>query len=101
MRSHLKEDLILARQIILRSLARYPVSVYLYGSTATGQRGRASDIDVAVWSPQPLPPDTLATIRQEIEESNIPYTVEVVNLQGADETFRERVLREGILWSAP
>ena len=101
MRSHLTKDLELTRRIVLRGLARYPVSVYLYGSTAKGRRGRTSDIDIAIWSPQPLPVGTLAAIRQEVEESNIPYPVEIVGLQDADETFRERVLQEGILWSEP
>ena len=101
LRSDFTKDLAQARQIILRGLAPYRAEVYLYGSVAQGRGRRTSDIDIAVWSEEPLPQGTLAAIRQEIEESNIPYPVELVNLQGADETFRERVVQEGILWSVP
>ena len=97
----LTEDLVQARHIVLRGLAPHRAKVYLYGSVAKGKERRTSDIDIAVWSEEPLPQGTLAAIRQEVEESNIPYHVELVNLQGVDETFRERVVREGILWSAP
>ena len=98
---NLTEDLAYARQIILRGLTNYRAEVYLYGSAARGQGRRTSDIDVAVWPLEPLPRGTLAAIRQEVEESNIPYPVELVNLQDADEVFRKRVLQEGVLWNAP
>ena len=97
----LAEDLAQARQIVLRGLAHHRAKVYLYGSTAKGRRGRISDIDIAVWPLEPLPSGTLAAIRQALEESNIPYPVEIVNLQDANEIFQARVLQEGVLWNAP
>ena len=95
------DDLVQARRIVLRALAQHRAKVYLYGSVAKGSAGRTSDIDIAVLPEEPLPQGTLATMRQEIEESNIPYPIELVDLRKVDEIFRERVVREGILWSAP
>lgn len=46
-----------------------------------------------------LPPGLLAEIREAFEESHIPFEVDVVDLTEADTLFRERVLKEGILWS--
>ncbi len=48
----------------------------------------------------PLPAGALAEIREELEESGIPYQVDVVDLSQADAHLRERVLREGVLWTA-
>ena len=88
------------KEIVLRTLARYPTTVYLFGSYARGDAHQLSDIDVAVDSPEPLPPGVLPRLREALEESTIPRVVEVVDLRDADPTFRERVRREGVIWSA-
>ncbi len=41
----------------------------------------------------------LAHVRDEFEESHIPYRIEVVDLSKADLYFRERVFKEGIRWN--
>lgn len=87
------------RRIVLDGLRNHQVRVYLFGSRARGQSGRSSDIDVAVLSAEPLPPGVLSTIRENLEESNVPYTVDLVDLTRADPAFRDRVIREGTLWS--
>ena len=75
-------------------------SGYLFGSWATGRRHSASDIDVAIEATEPLAPGLLAGLREALEESTIPYRVDVVDLADADPTFRERVRREGVVWTA-
>ncbi|MGH8009329.1 MAG: type VII toxin-antitoxin system MntA family adenylyltransferase antitoxin [Candidatus Binatia bacterium] len=73
--------------------------VYLFGSWARGEATPCSDIDLAVESRTTLPPGLLARLRERLEESHIPYRVDVVDLQKADAAFRQRVLAEGIVWS--
>lgn len=89
-----------AREIVREVLGGYDADVYLFGSWATGTQRRTSDIDIAVEPRRPLPPETLSILRERFEESAIPYFVEVVDLSETDETFRARVHREGIRWSA-
>jgi predicted nucleotidyltransferase len=74
--------------------------VYLFGSTARGDPGRASDIDVAILPLEPISPGLLASLREHLDESSVLYTVDVVNLADADPAFKARVEREGILWSS-
>jgi len=74
--------------------------VYLFGSAATGALRASSDIDVAIEAPEPLPAALLSRLREALEESTIPYEVDVVDLGTVDPEFRQRVKREGILWSA-
>lgn len=93
------DDLYQVRQIVLKKLRNYPVKVFLFGSRAKGTERRTSDIDVAILPRSPLPAGVLSEIRQILEESNVLYTVELVDLSEADPVFRERVLREGIPWT--
>lgn len=97
---HPEKDLALARKIVLRGLRKYPARVFLFGSRATGRAVRASDIDIAVLPENPLPEGILAELREQLEESSIIYTVDLVNLETAEEGLRERVLKEGIEWRA-
>lgn len=95
----LQEDLAEVRRIITQKLKGYRVRLYLFGSRAQGKACETSDIDVAILSLEPLPPGLIAEIREALEESHIPFEVDVVDLTEADAHFRERVLKEGILWN--
>jgi predicted nucleotidyltransferase len=86
------------RTIVLEALAGWDTGVYLFGSSATGATRRGSDIDVAVEPRRPLPSRVLADLRETLEESTIPYEVDVVDLSEASPQFRQRVKREGIVW---
>jgi hypothetical protein len=48
---------------------------------------------------EPLPPGLLSAIREELEESNVPFRVDLVDLSDAGSTFREQVEKEGQLWT--
>ena len=88
------------RRLVLEGLRGHSARVYyLYGSQARGQSTRASDIDVAVLPLSELPIGLLATIRENLEESTVPYRVDLVDLTKTDPSFRTRVEQEGTLWS--
>ncbi|GAB4580910.1 MAG: nucleotidyltransferase domain-containing protein [Anaerolineales bacterium] len=91
-------DLELARRIVLDRLVNFAAKVYLFGSQARGQAGRISDIDIAVLPLEPIPGWIFSEIREALEESNILYPVELVDLSETDERFRKRVFEEGIVW---
>ena len=55
---------------------------------------------MAVLPLEPLPPGTLSQIREALEESGVPFTVDLVDLGQTDDSFRAVVLREGTLWNA-
>jgi len=97
-KKHPKKDLELARQIVINGLAEHPAKVFLFGSRATGRAARTSDIDIAILPEAPLPDGVLTDIREQLEESSIIYTVDLVDLSSAEKTLRERVLKEGIEW---
>jgi predicted nucleotidyltransferase len=86
------------RRLVLEALAGCDARVYLFGSSATGAVRHASDIDVAVEPRGPLPAAALARLREALEESTVPYEVDVVDLGQASEAFRTRVRRGGVVW---
>lgn len=95
-----EQDLKKIRQILMVNLKEYPVRIFLFGSHATGRAAIVSDIDVAVLPEKKLPAGLLSKIREEIENSNVPYPVDLVGLSQTDKAFRQRVLKEGVEWTA-
>lgn len=82
--------------IVQEGLKGKHVSVYLFGSRAEGRQHRASDYDLAVDAPED---EDLALhrIRDALEESTIPYTVDVVDLRLADVALKNHIKEKGIL----
>ncbi|MDM7918456.1 MAG: hypothetical protein QUS12_04740 [Methanosarcina sp.] len=37
-------------------------------------------------------------LKEQIEDLNIPYIVDVVDLSRVSEVFRDKALREGVVW---
>ena len=87
------------KAMVLGHLRGRDATGYLFGSRASATARRASDIDVAVEAPEPLPPGVLGTLRERLEESTISYRADIVDLGEVSPEFRARVRREGIRWS--
>ena len=91
-------DLSETRRIVLELLTPYAVSVYLFGSRANGTMTRNSDIDVAVLAQEALPAGLLSKIREKLEDSQILYNVDLVDLSEVTQEFKDKVIREGLIW---
>jgi len=87
------------REVVLKQLKGHRFQLYLFGSQAIKQAGRASDIDVGILPIVPLPRGLLSEIREELEESNIPYPVDLVDLSRTTPEFLQRIRQEGLIWN--
>ena len=87
------------RYILLKRLQRYEVKIYLFGSMASGEVWRSSDIDVAILPNGDLPEGVLSGIREDLENSRVPYRVELIDLSKSSRNFVAHVQRRGILWN--
>lgn len=87
--TELRREDILARlkTHILQKLADTSAGAYLYGSWAKNKEKRSSDIDIAIWYEEDILPGLFAELRLALEESEIPYRVEVVDLTKTDAEF--------------
>jgi predicted nucleotidyltransferase len=88
------------RSILMNRLAEYKTEIFLFGSVARGDFRRTSDIDIAVLPQKELPPGLLSELREELDESLIPYRVELIDLSKAPLRFSRRVRKTGIPWNA-
>lgn len=70
----------------------------LFGSRARGDERRVSDIDLALIAPQPIALADLALLREALDESHIPFRVDVVDYASAPTKLRVAIDREGIPW---
>ena len=84
--------------MVLSALGTHDASVWLFGSCARGEPRQHSDIDIAILARDDLPPAFFAELQDEIEESTIPYDVDLVDLRHADPALVEEVRREGVKW---
>jgi predicted nucleotidyltransferase len=72
--------------------------VYLFGSRARGTHQPGADIDLALDMGKPIDFNIIASLLGEIEESNVPLMVDLVDLYTASDAFKKEVNREGIEW---
>jgi uncharacterized protein len=86
------------RRMVLAALGAHAAAVWLFGSCARGDPRQHSDIDVAILPRDELPRHFFAVLRADIEESKIPYDVDLVDLRQAGAALVDAVRREGILW---
>lgn len=83
---------------VFETLKEENVTVILFGSRASGDFIRVSDIDVGVLPGKNFDRKKLVFLKERIEDLNIPYTVDIVDLSRVSEVFKEKALREGIVW---
>lgn len=83
--------------ILAESLSKEDVNVYLFGSWARGVEKQSSDIDISVEPNRPLSPASWIDAQDRLEESTIPYHIDLVNLNDASKPLIQNVKREGIL----
>ena len=95
-REHLLAEV---RRLIQDGLHGRDADVYLYGSWAQGTPRQSSDVDIGVDSKAPLPSGLLARLREQLEESHVPYRVEIIDLSAVDPRFRKTVIQHGIRWN--
>jgi predicted nucleotidyltransferase len=86
------------RRMITEALREHAAEVWLFGSCARGDLRQHSDIDIAILPRDALPEGFFAALAAEIEESPIPYDVDLVDLRRADPALVEEVRREGVRW---
>ncbi len=79
-------DLATVRSILRRGLDP-DARVWVFGSRAKGVARRGSDLDLAVDAGRPLTLHDLAGLNAAFDDSNLPFTVDVVDLQSVDRAF--------------
>ncbi|HEV2600840.1 MAG TPA: nucleotidyltransferase domain-containing protein [Candidatus Babeliales bacterium] len=74
------------------------VKIYLFGSRARGTNSPTADIDIALDGGKRLPAEDVDEIKSMLRESNIMYTIDVVDLHWMTDIMRNEILREKVVW---
>ena len=80
-------ELAIVREILTRLIPDREVRVF--GSRVTGRTKKFSDLDLAIMGQDPVPPATMADLREAFIESDLPIKVDLVDWATTSQTFRE------------
>ena len=86
------------RQLILDSLRNEPIKVILYGSRARGDNSVGSDVDIGLLSKGSIDRLLLSNLREMLEDSTIPYKVEIIDLSQVSDSFKNEIMKDAIIW---
>jgi ribosomal protein S18 acetylase RimI-like enzyme len=78
-------------KILTLILSRYPYNFYMFGSRVKLTARKLSDIDL--FYKDEIPDQILGNIEEDLEESNLPYKVDIVDYNKCDEEFK-KILNE-------
>ncbi|MDR0727315.1 MAG: nucleotidyltransferase domain-containing protein [Puniceicoccales bacterium] len=91
------EQMQFVRVTLARHLINSGATVYVFGSRATGKARKFSDLDLAIDYPDGIPENTLLALKDDFEESNFPYFVDITDYHRCDRPFQEIIDRTNTL----
>lgn len=92
--------LALAKQICLTMIPDPRYEIFLFGSRARGHCEHASDVDIGVAGPEPIPEGVLRLIGA-LDESDVPWRCQVIDFAlVTDEKFRTHAYEGREIWRA-
>lgn len=89
-----KKTLTEVKKIVFQYLDPHKDRVFIFGSWALGNARKFSDIDIGIKSTRRLTGEILANIKEAFEESDIPYTVDVVDFHYVSSEFNNLAFKK-------
>ncbi len=86
----------IAQKIVLKNIDTDKYFVFLFGSRADKSCQFNSDVDIGIIGEKPLG-KLYYKIIDELENSLIPYTIEIVDFSQVSEEFKKKVLKGKII----
>ncbi len=87
----------LLKEIVFRHVDRKVVKVFIFGSRATGDARIFSDVDLGLESDDEISSTLLVELKGALEESNLPYHVDVVDFSKTADKFK-KIAKEKVLY---
>ncbi len=86
-------NLDLIRNIVARHVDATQHQPIIFGSRATGNSKKYSDVDLGFLGDTPLSKRSYLRIVDDLAESDLPYKVDVVDFAVSEDSFRKHALR--------
>lgn len=71
--------------------------VYIFGSRVTNTAKDFSDIDIAINAGKKLSLSDLANLKDDFDNSILPYNVDIVDINDISEDFKNHILTTAVL----
>jgi len=68
--------------------------LFVFGSRASGKSGKFSDIDLGILGKDKLPGHIIVKIKEELENSHLPYKVDVVDFSKVSKDFKKVAIKQ-------
>ncbi len=91
----------IVKELVLKKVPASEYSVFLFGSRAAGNAHQMSDIDVGFLGETDFPIMLKAEIEEAIDESIVPFKVDLVDFKQVGEAFRAEALKHIVIWNFP
>ncbi len=88
------------KSVILETFKDDDIRIMLFGSRARGDFDRRSDIDIGILPGKKYDSKKLIFLKEKLENMNIPYNVDIVDISKVSEIFRKKALKEGEIWKS-
>lgn len=77
--------------LVIRPLKIQGCRVFLFGSRVTGQHHPYSDVDLLYRTSSPLPAGFLSNLKESLEDSRFPYSVDLVDERDLAVSYRDNI----------
>ena len=88
----------ITKNIVLQHIANNNFKVFLFGSRACGNEKKMSDIDIGILGNEKFPLQLKFEIQEAIEESIVPFKVDIIDFFNVDGNFKEEALKKIVEW---
>ena len=91
----------IVKQIVLKHIPKDNFAVFLFGSRAVGNAKPLSDIDIGILGLEPLPTIIKVDLESDLEESIVPYKIDLIDFYKVDKDFKKEALNTIQIWNCP
>jgi predicted nucleotidyltransferase len=78
-------------KIVQSILKKYAYTFYAFGSRVTGKNKKLSDLDLVYF--ETISYQELAHLEEDFEESDLPFTVDIVNWNKCEVAFQKKIIQ--------
>jgi len=89
------------KEIVLSIVDTQEVMVFLFGSRVSSHHSTNADADIGLFSDISIPRTLYHKIRNAIDESIIPWHVDIIDFTHVDPMFKKEATKDIVIWNKP
>ncbi|MBI2996472.1 MAG: nucleotidyltransferase domain-containing protein [Candidatus Melainabacteria bacterium] len=89
----------IVKKIVLENIPKDKFNIFLFGSRVREKHRQRADIDIGVKGNTKLDKKIIWEIKDTIEESIVPYKVDIIDFVDVNPEFKEEALKDIKIWN--